>query len=534
MDGNFKKPIPASEIKDQRQVKEVLAEKPTELAANLEANLKLLQMLLHNSSDLVVRRFRLPAKEDLELAFIYIDGMTDKQVVDQDIMQSLLHLGRIQGFVDKLTPNNALEMIEAHLLTVGEIKVTAKIEEILHSVLSGDTILLIGENSTGIIVNTRGFSTRGVQEPTIEAVVRGPREGFSEGLRTNTSLIRRRIKDPDLVVESVVIGERTATDIAILYIKDLANPKVVQEVKGRLEKLRPDAVLESGYLEQMLQDRSMSVFPQMQATERPDKVAAGILEGRVAVVVDGTPFVLLAPVVWAQFFQSPEDYYERSQLSTFIRLVRLIANAFSLFLPGLYIAMTSFHPEMLPTGLTLALAAARTGVPFSLLTETLIMETAVEIVREASVRLPGPIGPTVGIVGGLILGEASVRAGIVSPLTVIVVAITAIGSFATPNYSTAISIRLLRFPFIFLGASFGLIGITAGVILMAIHLASLESWGVPYLAPYAPYQPKGLGDAILRRSIPFQKTRPQFLKPLDEQRLPDDVDRKETTDETKP
>ena len=229
----------------------------------------------------------------------------------------------------------------------------------------------------------------------------------------------------------------------------------------------------------------MSIFPQMQATERPDKAAAGILEGRVAIVVDGTPFVLLVPVVWVQFFQSPEDYYEQCQLSTFIRLIRLIANAFSLFLPSVYIAMTSFHPEMLPTGLAIALAAARTGVPFSLLTELLIMETAVEIVREASVRLPGPIGPTVGIVGGLILGEASVRAGIVSPLTVIVVAITAIGSFATPNYSTAISIRLLRFPFVF-GASFGLIGITAGIILLVIHLADLEAWGVPYMAPYTP------------------------------------------------
>lgn len=532
MDSGFKKPIPAGKIKEQRAAEQMTSENPTELSGNIETDLTLLRSLLHDSSDLVVRRFRLSFRDDLELAFLYIDGLTDKRVVDQDVMQSLLHLSRIEGLLADANCDNALQIIESHLLAVGEIKVTGEINRLLHSVLSGDTILLVPKSSQGIIINTRGFQMRGVQEPNIEAVVRGPREGFTECLRTNTALVRRRIKDPDLVVETITIGERTATDIALMYIKDLANPKIVQEVKGRLEKLRPDAVLESGYLEQMLQDRSLSIFPQMQGTERPDKVAAGILEGRIAVVVDGNPFVLLAPVVWTQFFQSPEDYYERSQLSTFVRFVRLIANSFSLLLPGIYIAMTAFHPEMLPTGLALALAAARTGVPFSLLTEILIMEAAVEIVREASIRLPAPIGPTIGIVGGLILGEASVRAGIVSPLTVILVAITAIGSLATPNYSTAISIRLLRFPFIFLGASFGLIGITVGIILLTIHLAGLESWGVPYLAPYAPYQPAGQGDAVLRRSVPFQKTRPQFLQPLDEQRLPDDVNKKETTDET--
>ncbi|MGI6129364.1 MAG: spore germination protein [bacterium] len=532
MDNRFKKPIPASEIKDRREAEEVKTDNPSELTSNLVANLKLLRTLLGDSSDLVIRRFRLPSQPDLELACLFIDGLTNTDVIDRDIMQSLMHLSRIENFADNINPSSALEMIEAHLLTVGEIKVATKLQEILHAILSGDTILLIKDSPKAILVNSRGFPSRGVQEPNTEAVVRGPRDGFSESLRINTALIRRRIKDPDLVVESVTIGKRTATDIAIIYIKDLANPKVVQEVKGRLSKVRIDAILESGYIEQLVQDRTMSPFPQMQATERPDKVAAGILEGRVAVVVDGTPFVLILPVVWAQLFQSPEDYYERTQLSTFIRLIRLLANTFSLFLPGIYIALTSFHPEMLPTSLAMALAAARAGVPFSILSETLIMEIAVEIVREASIRLPGPIGPTIGIVGGLILGEASVQAGIVSPLTVIVVAITAIGSLSTPNYSTALSVRLVRFLFIFLGASFGLIGITTGAILLIVHLAGLESWGVPYLAPYAPYQPVGQGDTILRRSFPYQRTRPPFLKPLDEHRMPEDVDQKETADET--
>ncbi|HHY92157.1 MAG TPA: spore germination protein [Firmicutes bacterium] len=534
MEGEFKKPVkpvPAAELKNRRQEEEVLQKQPAELTGNLSADLKLLRSLLHDSSDVVVRQIRLPAERDVELALIYVDGLADKRVVDLDILQGLMHLARIQGFLDRLSKGNTLEVIQAHLLTIGEIKVMAEVKKIIHSLLSGDTFMLVENAAQGLIINTRGYETCGVQEPTIEAVVRGPREGFSESLRTNVSLLRRRIKDPDLVVEMLTVGDRTQTDVALVYIKDLANVKLVKEIKGRIEKLRTDAILESGYIEQMLQDRSLTVFPQMQGTERPDKVAAGILEGRVAIIVDGTPFVLLAPAVWAQFFQSPEDFYERAQIGTFIRFIRLVAMASSLLLPSTYIALASFHPEMLPTSLALALAAARTGVPFSLLTETLLMEIAVEIVREASVRLPGPVGPTVGIVGGLILGEASVRAGIVSPLTVIIVAITAIGSFATPSYSSAIALRLLRFPFMFLAASFGLIGISAGLILLTIHVASLESIGVPYLAPYAPFHLEAQGDAIPRRSWPYLKERPTFLKPQDVERLPDDVGKEDTSDE---
>lgn len=521
MSSEFKKPVPAAEIKERHRAEQVAANKaPTELTGSFETDLSLLRTLFHNSSDLVIRRFRLPIPEDLDVAVLYIDGLVDTRVVDQDIIQSLLRLSRIESVAERLKPGNAMDKIKAYLLSAGEIETSSAIEKISHTILSGDTALLIAGSKDCIIVNSRGFETRGVQEPTIEAVVRGPREGFSENIRTNTSLIRRRIKDPDLVIEAAVIGQRSGTDIAFVYIKDIADPQIVEEIKTKIESIKIDAVLESGYIEQLVHDQGVSLFPQMQASERPDKVAAGILEGRVAVIVDGTPFVLLAPVVWVQFFQSPEDYYEQSQLSTFIRLVRFVATAFSLFLSGVYIAMTSFHPEMIPTPLALALAAARTGVPFSLVTEILIMEISVEIIREASVRLPGPIGPTIGIVGGLILGEASVRAGIVSPLTVIVVAITTIGSFATPNHTTAISFRFLRFPFIFLGASFGLIGITTGLILLVIHLAGLESWGVPYMAPYAPYEPTGQGDAILRREFSFQRTRPPFLKPQDKHRLP--------------
>ncbi|MGI6603899.1 MAG: spore germination protein [bacterium] len=531
MEGEFRKPVPAAELRNKRQEDKVMQEKPQKLTGNLAADLKLLRGILHDSSDVVVRKISLPAEREVELALIYIDGLADKRVVDLDILQGLMHLSRIQGFLDRLSRGNAVDIIQSHLLTVGEIKVASEIEKILHSLLSGDTFLSIADSPQGLIINTRGYASRGVQEPNIEAVVRGPREGFSEVLRVNTSLLRRRIKDPDLVTEMLTVGTRTKTDIALMYITDIANPKLVKEIKGRIAKLNTDAILESGYLEQMIEDRSMSTFPQMQVTERPDKVAAGILEGRVAVIVDGTPFVLLAPANWAQFFQSPEDYYERPQIATFMRFIRLIAMTVSLLLPSVYIALTSFHPEMLPTNLALALAGARSGVPFSTFVETMIMELSVEIVREASVRLPGPIGPTVGIVGGLILGEASVRAAIVSPLTVIVVAITAIGSFATPSYSSAISIRLLRFPFMFFAASFGLIGITAGIIILVIQLASLESFGTPYLAPYAPFNALAIGDSILRRSWPYMKERPPFLRPQDTKRLPDDVAKEDKADE---
>ena len=307
-----------------------------------------------------------------------------------------------------------------------------------------------------------------------------------------------------------------------MYIDGLAHPPMVQEMLARLEKINVDSILESGYIEQLIQDRRWSPFPQIQNTERPDKVVANLLEGKVSILVDGTPFALIAPAVFSQFYQSPEDYYERFYIATLLRFIRIISITIALLLPSLYIAFSSFHPEMIPSRLVIAMAAGRSTVPFPSLVEALFMELAIEILREASVRLPGPIGPTIGIVGALVVGEAAVSAGLVSPVMVIIVAVTTIGSFASPSYSAAIAIRMLRFPVMLLAGMFGLYGIMLFLIVILIHLSSLKSFGVPYMSPLSPLNLKGMKDLFIRAPHHLLRTRPTMFHIQDEIRMRED------------
>lgn len=512
----IKKPIKVADYTKKRKEEVVLDNPPRKITTNLHTNLSLLKKLFHNSSDIIIRKFTLDASE-IEVGLVYLDCLTDKHVINQDIMQQLMYRTYSRY---KLTKNNAFEYVKEYLLTIGEIEFSSEVETILDSILSGNTALFIDGSEQAILTSTKGWAMRSPTEPTVEAVVRGPREGFTETLMVNLGLIRRRLKDPDLIVKMLNIGRRTKTSVAVLYVSDLANPKIISELCQRLNSIDIDGILESGYIEQLIQDSTATPFPQIHSTERPDKIVANLLEGRAAIIVDGTPIALIVPSVWTQFFHSPEDYYERFQIASFIRLIRLLSMSFSLILPSIYIAFSSFHPEMLPTTLALAISAARAGVPFSPFLETLLMEIMVEIVREASVRLPGPIGPTIGIVGGLVIGEAAVRAGIVSPLTVVIIAITAISSFTSPSYSSAIALRLLRFPFMILAATFGFYGIAIGIILLGIHLTSLESFGVPYLAPYTPFYLEGQRDAIIRFPWNLLLRRPPELDVQDEWRQP--------------
>jgi len=356
---------------------------------------------------------------------------------------------------------------------------------------------------------------RSVEEPKTAAVVRGPREGFSETLRVNTALIRRRLRDPDLRMKNYKVGRRTRTDLVLCYIEGVADPRVVEKVERRIQSIELDGVLESGYIEEMIQDDFWTPFPLIQNTERPDSVVSHLLEGKVAILVDGTPHALIAPAVFTQFYYSPEDYYERYMIATFLRFLRLLSLIFALLGPAFYIAFVSFHTEMLPSSLAIAMAAGRATVPFPSIVEALLMEISVEILREASVRLPGPIGPTIGIVGALVIGEASVTAGLVSPLMVIVVGLTTISSYANPSYNAAISLRLLRFPIMIVAAGFGLYGIVLSLMLLLHHLVKLESFGVPYMAPMAPLRWQDVKDLLIRVPWTMMKKRPSIYRPQD-------------------
>lgn len=469
----------------------------TILSSSLEENLALLEKQLGKSDDLVVRRFTV--KNGTEAALLFIDGMVDRGVVSEYIIRFM-----------------ASTSVTYEKPAVNELESTDRLRQAIRNILFGNAVLVLDGQNKVFLNNTRGWDRRGVEEPKTESVVRGPRDGFAETLCVNSALIRSRLKDPNLRLKHFVVGQRTQTDIYVTYIEGIAHQPIVQEICRRVENINIDAILESGYIEQLIQDTRWSPFPQIQNTERPDKVVANLLEGKVAILVDGTPFALIAPAVFSQFYQSPEDYYERFYIATFIRMIRGVSMIIALLMPSLYIAFSSFHPEMIPSRLVIAMAAGRSTVPFPSVMEALIMETAIEILREASVRLPGPIGPTIGIVGALVVGEAAVSAGLVSPIMVIIVALTTIGSFATPSYSAAIAIRMLRFPLMLLAGMFGLYGIMLFIIIILIHLSSLKSFGVPYLTPISPINLVAMRDMVIRMPFRWLTRRPTMFHPQDE------------------
>ena len=339
--------------------------------------------------------------------------------------------------------------------------------------------------------------------------MRGPREGFIEDVNVNIALIRRKIKVPDLCVEKLVIGEKSKTDVYIVYVKSVADPKLIEEIRIRLDRIKIDAILESGYIEQFIEDDPWSIFPTVSNTEKPDKVAAKILEGRAAILVDGTPFVLAVPMVFVESFQSVEDYYSRPFLASITRMIRFLSYIISTLGPAIYVALTVFHQELIPTQLLISIAEGRERVPFPAILEASLMIFAFDILREAGVRLPKPVGQTVGIVGAIVLGEASVQAGLISPIMVIVVSSTAIASFAVPAQTD--SGTVLRYIYLALAGIAGGFGVITGLLVTLLHLASLRSFGTPYLWPIAPLNLSGLKDVFVRMPLWMQSKRPKAI-----------------------
>lgn len=479
------------------------------LHTSLHENIRKVKEAVGNSSDIVIRELYI-GQEAIKVAILYTDGLADSKSVNNFILESIMLNTYPGDSVSHFSHSNAIQILKDHALAVGEVKDVNDIQTLLTAILAGDTAIMIDGYSQCIIVGLRGSEHRGVTEPATQNVIRGPRDAFTETLRINTALIRRRIKDPNLWLETKPIGRVTKTDVAIMYIKGIANDKIVEEVQRRIDRIDIDGILESAYIEELIQDETFTPFPTMSNTERPDVVAAALLEGRIAILVDGTPFVLLVPSLFTQYFQAAEDYYQRSDLGL-IRILRYLSFFIALLAPSLYIAITTFHQEMLPTQLLISLAAQREGVPFPAVVEAFLMEVTFEILREAGVRMPKAIGQAVSIVGALVIGQSAVEAGFISAAMVIVVSITAIASFVFPSYNMAISVRILRFVFMVLGATYGLFGITVGLFLLVLHLTSLRSFGVPYMSPFAPFIPSDQKDAILRFPLWAMFSRPHFI-----------------------
>lgn len=489
---------PSLEAPDE--VIEALKQEPID--SSLDENLALLHRVFKDCSDLVGHQFA-PTKGP-RCCMLFIDGLVEKDLIARDIIGPLLKTGSdsdLRTLVEQTTPTGDSKLVT----TMGEV--------VLH-ILSGDALLLVDGATGAVTYGVRHWEARGVSEPQTEAVIRGPHEGFVETLRYNTVLVRRKIRSPKLKMVNLTIGTLSQTSVVVSYIEGVVTPGVVQEVLDRLSRIEIDGILESGYIEEFIEDSSFSPFPQVQYTERPDTVAANLLEGRVAILIDGTPFVLIVPCVFAQFMQASEDYYIRFMMSSAIRLLRYVFLFVALLLPSLYVAIITFHQEMLPTTLLLSVAASREGVPFPAFVEALMMEVTFEILRESGIRLPKTIGSAVSIVGALVIGESAVRAGLVSAPLVIVVSITGISSFAIPRYSAAIAIRMLRFPLIFLAGFLGLFGIVAGLCGILIHLCSLRSFGIPYLTPMAPLNWQVVKDVFIRAPHWWRRRRPRLITQL--------------------
>ena len=429
--------------------------------------------------------------------------------------QVFLEDGKKEGLLVYVEVAVSNLMLEEHVIGLSDVQPLSTYEEAESALLAGNGILFLAGDDQVYKISSKGYPGLGVSKAESEKVMRGSKEGFTESEKLNVALIRKRLRDPRMKVEEQQIGTRSHTMTALVYMEDLVYPDLLDTIKERMDAYEIDGILDSGMLEQLTEKHWLSPFPQFQATERPDRAASAVLEGRVVLVTDHSPTVLIFPSDYNSFFQTSDDWYNRFEAATFARLLRFFAAILAMSFPAIYVAVTTWHTSLLPPNLILSMAEARQGVPFPSLGEVLLMEISFELIREAGIRLPGPIGNTIGIVGGLIIGQSAVAANVVSPIVVIVVAFTALCSFAIPNEEFSSAFRLLKYGCIFMGAWLGLYGVLLSYLWVLIHLSHLNSFGIPYLMPYVAadlndYEDKR--DALFRYPFRMMKNRPIFAR----------------------
>lgn len=511
---------------------------------SINVNLEYIKVRFNSmiNSDIKIREFTLNARNKQYQAFlVYIDGMINQDLMNNYILKPLMLKNTANSFdgnqnrvlsevktnnitVRKVKKFDIVEYISNCLLPQNTIKKFSKFDDIANGINSGNCALFIDTIDIAFDIEVKGFQQRSLSNPNNEIIIRGSQVGFTENLRTNTSLIRRYINNENLVIESVEVGKISKTSCAICYLKNVANSDLVAEVRYRINNLSIDYLISSGQLEQLIQDADSPSLPQMIATERPDRTSSLLFDGRIAIIVNGSPYVLVVPAVFSDFIASPEDFNLRHQYSNFMRTLRIVALGFSLLLPGIYMAITNFHQELIPTELLYTIISARETVPFPVLFEILIMELSFELIREASIRVPSPIGSTIGIVGALILGQAAVDASIVSPILIIIVSFTAICSFSIPDFSLGFHFRIMRFIYILLGAMAGFLGIAAGICVHLIVLNNLKSFGVSYLGKSI-FKHNRAGNGLILSPAYHRENRSEFLK-VKRPKMQDDISMK--------
>ncbi len=427
-------------------------------------------------STIIIKEIYLGTIEPMDAAIIYINDIVNKNIIDRDILKPLMF-----GVVENLHKvENASQYLCKKYIPVST-SITRVYEDTISSIKEGNTLLIMDGICEFIIINTSGGKYRQISEPINETAIRGSREGFVENIDTNISILRRIIKDKNLSVEDFTIGRRSETRLSMVYIRDIADKTILEKITKKIAKIDVDYVTATGVIEQLIETNTYSLFPQTYGTERPDIVVSYLMEGRVAIILNGTPFVLTAPSLFTQFFHGVEDYYERTVVANFTRLLRFSSILVVVFLPAIYITLIKFNAELIPIKFITPIIQSRVGIPLTPVLEILTMELIIEFLREGGLRLPSKIAPTLSVVGGIIIGDAAVKSKFVSPTALLITGIVVVASFVIPKYDMALSIRLLRFPMIILANALGILGIAAGCYFIIVHLCTLESFGVPYL-----------------------------------------------------
>ena len=479
-------------------------EESRKVSANLRENEKYLRSRLENCSDILIRPMRLGDKHKVDCLMVYIEVAVSNMMLDDSA------LGKMINHFWEISPEDIQEFVRHNSLGIADVKKLENLDESIDAMLAGNAVFFIDGYDKAMKISSKGYPSTGVMEAESEKVLRGSREGFSDSVKSNSALVRKRLRDTRLKVEEYKIGVRSHTLTQVLYMDDLVHEGLLEEVKERLEEFQIDGILDSGMLEQLTEDVWYSPFPQYQTTERPDRAVQEILKGKVVILCDNSPEALILPGNFSSFMESSEDWYHRFEMASFLRILRYLAVIMATVLPGLYLAVIRFHTQILPSALILSFAEAREGVPFSSVAELIFLELAFELIREAGVRVPGSLGNAIGIVGGLVIGQAAVEANLVSPIVVMIVALTALGSMTVPNEEFAAAFRLVKYGFLILGGYLGIYGIVLGVYLVIGHLAGLISFGIPYLVPFIKKEQKGSkGEGVLR--VPLRK---RVLRPL--------------------
>lgn len=493
---------------------------PAKLAvsASLEENEKLISQIyrLPYNADLVIRKFSIPVEPVLQAMIIYIDGLCDSKTVNHLILKPLMLYSRS---APGLPDSGILNRLLAQYLPSSKTTSTVTFLDIQDAVNSGDAALFIEGEAAAIMIEGKGWEHRSVDRPVFEQTIRGSQTGFGEVLGVNIALVRSLFNTSDLIAEKLSVGIKSKTACMVMYLESIANPELVNEIKRRINGVETDYIADIGTLEQFIGDHPNLPLPTALNTERPDRVAAGLNDGRIAIFLDSSPFALVMPVSLFSLMHSPEDFALLHPYSSLIRLIRWTGVGIALFLPALFLAISTFHQEAIPTEMLLSITSARLQVPFPTVLEMLLLGVAFELIREGGLRIPGFLGPTIGIVGGIILGQAAVSAKIVSPIMVIVVAATGVASYTIPEYRLSAAVRLASLVLMLLSSVMGLVGIATGTLVMLAVLCNMKSYGMPYLSPVVPKSGAGL-DVIIRGAVDRQELRPDALNPKISRRQP--------------